>query len=187
MKFWKGSVDSREQLGDNWVPDFWVHTFSPGPFSTMGIMNFSDPDLSVLNFSIPNLSVLNFPFPDSSVQRAKWTFESQTFQFWTFESWTFESQTFESWTFEYWTFEVNTKITKKNLSNSFFSFHLAPSFNKRNSFFCQLYMDFAILQLNVQILKKILGAQKWVKGPNEKIWQICSSHYEHIMNPLWTN
>ena len=154
MKFWKGSVDSGEQLGDNWVPDFWVHTFSPGPFSTMGIMNFSDPDLSVLNFSIPNLSVLNFPFPDSSVQRAKWTFESQTFQFWTFESWTFESQTFESWTFEYWTFEVNTKITKKNLSNSFFSFHLAPSFNKRNSFFLSIIHGFCNFAIECSNLEK---------------------------------
>jgi hypothetical protein len=164
MKFWKGSVDSGEQLGDNWVPDFWVHTFSPGPLSTMGIMNFSDPDLSVLNFSdpdlwvmnfsIPDFSVLNFWVPDSSVQRAKWTFESQTFQFWTFESWTFESQTFESWTFEYWTFEVNTKITRKKLSNSFFSFHLAPSFNKRNSFFLSIIHGFCNFAIECSNLEK---------------------------------
>ena len=177
MKFWKGSVDSREQLGDNWVPDFWVHT-------------------SVQDFS---------------VRWALWTFQTQTFQYWTFQSqifqyWTFHSQTLQSkgqsellsprpFSSELLSPEPlsteplrsTPKLPKKNWVTHFFHSTWLHLLIKETAFFCQLYMDFAILQLNVQILKKILGAQKWVKGPNEKIWQICSSHYEHIMNPLWTN
>ena len=68
MKFWKGSVDSREQLGDNWVPDFWVHT--------------SVQDLSV-RWALWTFQTQTFQY---------WTFQSQIFQYWTFHSQTLQSK-----------------------------------------------------------------------------------------------
>ena len=47
------------QLRDIKVPDFSVHTFSPGLFSLNGLVNFSVPDFSDLNFTFLDVSVLN--------------------------------------------------------------------------------------------------------------------------------
>ena len=73
-----------EGLRDIRVPDFSVHTFSPGLYSPVAKWTFQSKTLQ------------------------SWTFQSKTFQSWTFQSKTFQSWTFQSQTFQSWMFQSQT-------------------------------------------------------------------------------